>query len=208
MATRRATYERRCQSLMKKASELAALPGAEVCVVVYDSEDAGAAAAQPEVWPSAEEAARLFRKLKAMPEGRFKKTMSQLQFLQNRVSKVREQVKKSAVVNGELESSALLHECVAGRRPGLVGVTEKELAGLMDLVEAKMSKVRARLQQLGVGEGAHPRAAPPMENGGELGAVFCSAFEGGDGAGPSGSGCEAIEASNQGCDLGSPWAQE
>jgi hypothetical protein len=106
----------------------------------------------------------------------------------------------------------------------------------MVLVEEKMVKVRARLQQLGAagegahppaapmapnpnigelvgaGEGAHPPAAPmaPNPNGGELGAVFHSAFEGGDGAGPSGSGCDAMGAFSGGCDMEmeSPWAME
>jgi hypothetical protein len=238
MATQRATFEQRCKSLMKKASELAALPGTKACcVVVYDNEDGAAAATQPEVWPSAAEAARLFAKYKALPEGRFKKTTSQVQFLQNRVSKIREQVRKSAAVNGKFESLELLHECVAaGHHPGLVGVTAQELTDLMVLVEEKMGKVRARLQQLGAaGEGAHPPAAPmapnpnggelvgagegahlpaapmvPNPNGGELGAVLHSAFEGGDGAGPSGSGCDAMGAFNGGCDMEmeSPWDME
>jgi hypothetical protein len=237
MATRRAAFEQRCKSLMKKASELAALPGTKACcVVVYDNEDGGAAAAQPEVWPSAAEAAQLFAKYKAMPEGRFKKTTSQIQFLQNRVSKIREQVRKSAAANGKLESLELLHECVAGHHPGLVGVTAQELTDLMVLVEEKKVKVRARLQQLGAagegahppvapmapnpnvgelvgaGEGAHPPAAPmaPNPNGGELGAVFHNAFKGGDGAGPSGSGCDAMGDFSGGCDMEmeSPWAME
>ncbi|PUZ45451.1 hypothetical protein GQ55_8G224400 [Panicum hallii var. hallii] len=193
---------------MKKTSEIAALCGARACVVVYDG-DAGAAA-RPEVWPSAAEAARLFRKYRGMPEGSsFKKATDQLQHLAARFARV----KRSEDANGERDAAALLHESLAGRRPGLAGATDKELAALKVLVERRMKEAKERLRQLGAGEeGVHPPAAPTAPNGGELGAVLYSASGGrDDGAGPSGSGSpDPMEAFDQGCecDLGFSWIEE
>jgi len=174
--SRRATFKRRCRGLMKKTSEIAALCGARACVVVYD---AGAgAAAPPEAWPSAAEAARLFRKYRGMPEGSsFKKATGQLQHLAARFARVRGQVKRSEVENGERDAAALLHERMAGRRRSLAGATGKELAAVKDLVERRLREAKERLRQLGAGEGVvvHPAAVaapPPAPIGGELGAVF------------------------------------
>ncbi|KAG2558634.1 uncharacterized protein LOC120685105 [Panicum virgatum] len=191
---------------MKKTSEIAALCGARACVVVYDA-DAGAAA-RPEVWPSAAEAARLFRRYRGVPEGSsLKKATGQLQHLAARFARVRGQVKRSEDANGERDAAALLHErMVAGRRPGLIagGATGKELAALKDLVGRRLREAKERLRQLGAGEGVvHPPAvvapapAPAPNGGGELG------------AGPSCSGSsDAMEAFNKGCDLGFSWIEE
>ena len=138
-----------------------------------------------------------------------------MQHLASLFARVRGQVKRSEVENGERDAAVLLHERMAGRRPaGFAGATGKELASVKDLVERRLREAKERLRQLGAGEDAvvHPAvavapAAAPF--GGELGAVFYGASGGSDGAGPSGSGsAAAMEAFNQGCDLGFSWSEE
>ncbi|RLM69980.1 hypothetical protein C2845_PM17G13060 [Panicum miliaceum] len=186
---RRATYKRRCRGLLKKTSEIAALCGARACVVVYDGDAGAGAAARPEVWPSAAEAAALFRRYRGMPEGSsFRKATDQLQHLAARFARVRGQVRRSEDENGERDAAALLHERVAaGRRPGLLaGATDKEVAALKALVERRMREAKERLRQLGAGA--------PAPNGGELGAVLYGSSELGSGSGSP----DAMEAFDQG----------
>ncbi|KAF8663011.1 hypothetical protein HU200_055600 [Digitaria exilis] len=150
--SRRVTHKKRCKALMKKTSELTTLCGVKACVVVY-----GEGEAQPEVWPSASEARDVLEKFKDMPEiGRFKKTQNQEDFIQGRISKLREQVCKLDLVNREHETSRLLLESMEGRRPGLVGTNVEELTNLNRMVEEKMAKVKELLHQQVVREGAVP----------------------------------------------------
>ena len=149
-ATRRATYKRRCQSLEKKASELTTLCGIKMCVVVY-----GDGKAQPEVWPSDAEAKKLLKKFKDMPDvGSFKKIQNQEEFLHSRTLRLHEQVSKLDHENREHETLVLLYDSLDGRCPGLVGTTKDELVSLREMVEMKMSKAKARLQELVIERGA------------------------------------------------------
>ncbi|CAO2180398.1 unnamed protein product [Urochloa humidicola] len=152
-STRRATYKKRCKGIMKKTSELVRLCGIKACVVVY-----GEGEAQPEVWPSASEARQVLKKFKDMPLelGKFKKMQNQRDFLQGRISKLRDQVCKLDRENCEVETRDLLYESMDGRRPGLDGTTMEELTNLNSLVEMKMAKAKELLQQLLVGQGALP----------------------------------------------------
>ncbi|KAG0530545.1 hypothetical protein BDA96_05G195900 [Sorghum bicolor] len=151
-ATRRATYKRRYQSLVKKASELTTLCGTNMCVVVYaDSK------AQPDVSPSDEEAKKLLKKFKDMPNvDSLKKTQSQAEFLQRRTFKLHEETSKLDQENRERETLVLLHDSLDGHRPGLVGTTKDELLSLKEIVEMKMNKAKARIEQLVGGKEALP----------------------------------------------------
>ncbi|KAF8673240.1 hypothetical protein HU200_048792 [Digitaria exilis] len=217
--TRKAAYKRRCRSLMKKTSELVTLTGTKACVVVYGESDdvAGAMAPVPEVWPSSAEATTLLTKFKEIPDdSRLKWTRNHEQHLEERVLKVREEAKRLEAKNSEFATSKLLHQSLAGLRPGLEGTTSMELVKLNDMVVEKMGKLWARMLELGlVGEGVHdahpPRLPaiggeldavvggalgvagggghPPMamnDNGGELAAVVGGALTAGDSSGGDG----------------------
>lgn len=150
--SRRATYKRRCQGLMKKASELASLCGAKACVLVY-----GEGKAQPEVWPSYEEARRLLTKYRDMPElGRFKKAENQMDFLGDRVSKLRGMVDRSEIENNRREALDILNEKVVnGGRPDLFETSTKVLNSLQKVVTKRKRQAIERLRELGAG--------PPLE---------------------------------------------
>ncbi|CAO2203098.1 unnamed protein product [Urochloa humidicola] len=152
-STRRVTYKKRCKGIMKKTSELVALCGVKACVVVY-----GEGETLPEVWPSSSEARQVLKKFKDMPElGKFKKMQNQRDFLQGRITKLRDQVCKLDRDNCEIETRDLLYESMEqGRRPGLDGTTIEELTNLNSLVEMKMARGKELLQQLLVGQGTLP----------------------------------------------------
>jgi hypothetical protein len=149
-ATRRATYKRRYQALTKKAGELVTLCGIKICIVVY-----GDGLATPELWPSDAEAKKLLKKFKDMPNvGSFKKIQNQEEFLHSRTVRLHEQVSKLDHENHERETLVLLYDSLDGCRPGLIGTTKDELISLREMVETKMSKAKARLQELVVEQGA------------------------------------------------------
>ncbi|KXG28889.1 agamous-like MADS-box protein AGL80 [Sorghum bicolor] len=157
-ATRRATYKRRSQGLEKKASELTTLCGIKLCVVVY-----GEGEAQPKVWPSDEEAKDLLMKFNNMLDvSSLKKTKNQEDFLHSRSLKLHEQVSKLELENRERETLDLLHDSMYGERPSLIGTDKDELLSLRDMVEMKMRKIKARLQQLVVGQGVLPQPLPQV----------------------------------------------
>ncbi|KAG0530543.1 hypothetical protein BDA96_05G195700 [Sorghum bicolor] len=157
-ATRRATYKRRSQGLEKKASELTTLCGIKLCVVVY-----GEGEAQPKVWPSDEEAKDLLMKFNNMVDvSSLKKTKNQEDFLHSRSLKLHEQVTKLELENRERETLDLLHDSMYGECPSLVGTDKDELLSLRDVVEMKMRKIKARLQQL-VGQGVLPQPLPQTQ---------------------------------------------
>ncbi|CAN6323392.1 unnamed protein product [Urochloa humidicola] len=157
-STRRATFKKRRKGLMKKASELATLCDVDACVVVY-----GDGEAQPEVWPDdVAKVAEVLARFRAMPElDQCKKMMDMEAFLGQRVDKLREQLHRAQRESREREATILLHDAIAGRRPGgLEGLSVEEIASLGWMVENRIHGVReafARLQ----GGAAQEEAAPP-----------------------------------------------
>lgn len=90
-SVRRNALKKHTKILMKKAGEVAAMPDAKACVVVY-----GEGMAVPEVFPSHAEAVAILNQFKSMQEGaRLKKTMDQESILRERIVKLQEQVQKA-----------------------------------------------------------------------------------------------------------------
>ncbi|KAL6657404.1 hypothetical protein ACP70R_005184 [Stipagrostis hirtigluma subsp. patula] len=137
-ATRRATFKKRRNGLMKKARELSTLCGVDACLVVY-----GEGASQPEVWPSAPEAARVVARFKAMPElDQCKKMMDMNGILKQRNDKAKEQLNKAKRENRERETKLHLQQAINRRCASIVGLTAEELASLGWLVENLIRKVK------------------------------------------------------------------
>ena len=149
-STRRVTFKKRRKGLMKKASELATLCDVDACVVVY-----GEGEAQPEVWPDVARAARVLARFRAMPElDQCKKMMDMEGFLGQLIDKHREQLHKARRENRERETTLLLHDAMAGRRPGgLAGLSVEEIAGLGWMVENLLHSVRGAIDRF-QGQGA------------------------------------------------------
>ena len=65
--------------------------------------------------------------------------------------------------NHECETLALLYDSLGGRHPGLVGTTKGELISLREIVEMKMSKAKARLQEVVIEQGGQPEPLQAMQ---------------------------------------------
>ncbi|TVT97425.1 hypothetical protein EJB05_57330, partial [Eragrostis curvula] len=66
-----------------------------------------------------------------MPElDQCKKMMDMESFLRQRIDKLREQLHKAQRDNREREITLLLHDAIAGRRPGLADLSVEEIASL------------------------------------------------------------------------------
>ncbi|RLN41715.1 hypothetical protein C2845_PM01G36160 [Panicum miliaceum] len=160
-STRRATFKKRRKGLMKKASELATLCDVDACVVVY-----GEGESQPEVWPDVATVAQVLARFKAMPElDQCKKMMDMEGFLNQRIEKLREQLHKAQRENRERETTILLQDAIAGRRPGgLAGLSVEEIASLGWMVENRLHAVRNAMERLqGKGQEAPAAAATALQ---------------------------------------------
>ncbi|KAL5210737.1 hypothetical protein ABZP36_006360 [Zizania latifolia] len=157
-ANRRATFKKRRQGLIKKASELATLCGVDACVVVYGEGELKAT----EVWPLPPAATGVLKRLKAMPELDQYKKMTDLEgWFRQRIAKLREQVDKAKRENHEREAALLLHDVITGRR-GLDGLTIEQITSLGWMVDARLQRVNDRLQQLGEQPIPPPPAPLPL----------------------------------------------
>ncbi|XP_024314493.1 agamous-like MADS-box protein AGL80 [Brachypodium distachyon] len=136
-AARRATFRNRHDVLVKKASELSTLCNIKACVIVY-----GEGEAQPEVWSFVDEVVPILHRYKAMPEiGQCKKTVTQEDFLRQRIDKLKRQVHKAVQENRELDTACLVHKAMLGHLPRLEGLTVEEAANVGHQ-ETWLNKVR------------------------------------------------------------------
>ncbi|KAG6536679.1 hypothetical protein ZIOFF_001739 [Zingiber officinale] len=141
-ATRRTTFEKRKKGLVKKVSELATLCGVEACLVVYGPQDA--AEAEPEVWPSPAETARVATRFNSMPEMyRWRKMTDQEDFLRQRVAKLQDQLRRQDRESRELEVSLFAHEIMAGGRI-LDDADLNDAMGLVQMIDMKLKLILSR----------------------------------------------------------------
>ncbi|XP_073104812.1 agamous-like MADS-box protein AGL80 [Elaeis guineensis] len=141
-STRRATLKKRSKGLVKKVSELSTLCDVKACLVVYEPQES-----LPVVWPSVHEAARLVARFRSMPEmEQSKKMMNQEGFLQQRVVKLQDQLRKNQRENREIQTTLLMYEGLAGRSLHNVGM--EEVASLAWMLEMRMKMVQQRIEML------------------------------------------------------------
>ncbi|KQK04007.1 hypothetical protein BRADI_2g11163v3 [Brachypodium distachyon] len=143
-AARRATFRNRHDVLVKKASELSTLCNIKACVIVY-----GEGEAQPEVWSFVDEVVPILHRYKAMPEiGQCKKTVTQEDFLRQRIDKLKRQVHKAVQENRELDTACLVHKAMLGHLPRLEGLTVEEAANVGWMVQMKIKSLGDRIANL------------------------------------------------------------
>ncbi|XP_037445530.1 agamous-like MADS-box protein AGL80 [Triticum urartu] len=107
-SARRNALKKHTKILMKKAGEVAAMPDAKACVVVY-----GEGMAVPEVFPSHGEAVAILNQFKSMQEAaRLKKTMDQESILRERIVQLQEQVQKARREEQDQHTKILLYKAL------------------------------------------------------------------------------------------------
>ncbi|XP_010271057.1 PREDICTED: agamous-like MADS-box protein AGL80 [Nelumbo nucifera] len=141
-SARRTTFKKRKNGLMKKVSELSTLCGVSACAIIYSPYDK-----QPDVWPSASDAQRVLARFKNLPEmEQSKKKMNQEVFLRQRISKLKEQLKRQEKDNRKHEMTILMYQTLAGK--SLNDVLIGDLNDLAWLVDEKLKEIQERIEQL------------------------------------------------------------
>ncbi|XP_044954634.1 agamous-like MADS-box protein AGL80 [Hordeum vulgare subsp. vulgare] len=150
-STRRASFRKRLNGLMKKGAELATMCGVKTCVVVYSEGEA-----EPKVFPSHDKAVVILNEYKSMPDlGRCKKTMDQEAFLTKRIAKLHDKVDKARRECQDSEIRYLLYNIMHGNHPGLVDLSVEELARVGWKVEELLKSLGERMAKIQV------QAPPP-----------------------------------------------
>ncbi|KAL5077058.1 hypothetical protein RYX36_016042 [Vicia faba] len=89
-SSRRATYNKRKSSLLKKVNEISILCGIEACVVVYGENNV-----EPEVWPTGPETQNVLHKFHSLSELERNKRAEDLEgYLKKSIEKSHEQLRK------------------------------------------------------------------------------------------------------------------
>ncbi|XBI43175.1 hypothetical protein VPH35_107984 [Triticum aestivum] len=161
-SARRNALKKHTKILMKKACEVAAMPDAKACVIVY-----GKGMAVPEVFPSHDEAVAIMSQFKSMQEGaRLKKTMDQESILRERIVKLQEQVQKATREKQDQDNKILLYKAL---KSGHLPDTIEELTSLgskVDSILKSLSECTTKMSgQPPVDQAQVPYAPPQQQEG-------------------------------------------
>ncbi|XP_037482144.1 agamous-like MADS-box protein AGL80 [Triticum dicoccoides] len=116
------TFEKCRNSLMKMAGELGTMCNTKACVLVY-----GEGSSVPDVFPFHADAVPILNRYKDMPDlVQFKNTVSQEEFLIQRITKLKEEANKFQRERENREILILLHKAMLG---GILDVHELTLVG-------------------------------------------------------------------------------
>ncbi|KAF5735029.1 hypothetical protein HS088_TW15G00528 [Tripterygium wilfordii] len=109
-ATRKSTFRKRKNGLIKKISELSTLCGIQACLIIYSCWDS-----KPFVWPSIDGVNQALGRFKSMSEEeQAKRRMDQEGFIQQRIEKTERKLMKQCLANRELEMTNVMFKCLTG----------------------------------------------------------------------------------------------
>lgn len=146
-ASRKATYNKRKNGLLKKVSELSILCGVPACAIIY-----GEQGTRLDTWPpSPISVRRVISKFLEMPAmEQSKKMVDQEGFLQDRVARADEQLKKLRKDNREMEMTCVMLRALEGSvAPGwFEGLTMLDLTDLEWVIDQTMKQVDQMQEKL------------------------------------------------------------
>ncbi|KAK7305529.1 hypothetical protein VNO77_43435 [Canavalia gladiata] len=146
--SRKATYKKRKKGLLKKIDELTTLCGIEACAIVYSPFDP-----EPEVWPSQWGVQKVLSKFRTMPElEQHKKMVNQETFLQERIQKSKEQMKKQVKDNREKEMNMLMFQCLSAGTVLHENMTGVDFHDLGFMIEKNLKDINRRLETMSIHE--------------------------------------------------------
>ncbi|KAJ0964089.1 hypothetical protein J5N97_029211 [Dioscorea zingiberensis] len=170
-STRKATFKKRKQGLLKKIRELSILCDVKAFAIIY-----GLNEAFPEIWSSTQEKMEVLLQFMGVPEFlRYKKMMNQETFLHQQVMKLQEQVHKYERENRELERMVLLGESLLGKN--LHEIDLEAISSLSWMVDTKLKAVEEKVMKMKGGVGSNVVLVEEGNGEGEHGLV------GGEGVG-------------------------
>ncbi|MED6192363.1 hypothetical protein PIB30_009442 [Stylosanthes scabra] len=147
-SSRRITYKKRKKGLMKKINELSTLCGVDACAIVYNSRQDSHPLDEPEVWPSREGVEKVvekFRKMSTLDQN--KKRMDHVDYLNLRISKEKERLKKKRNENSEKEFTLRMHDFMRTKQLP-ENLTMFDLNTMAYYTDMKLREVEMRMQKL------------------------------------------------------------
>jgi len=149
-ATRKATYKKRKNNLLKKVDELSTLCGIEACAIVQGPHEP-----QPHIWPSPWGVHRVLSKFRTMPElEKNKKMMNHETFMTQRVLKAKEKVEKLRKGNREQEMTMIMFQCLNAEKIVHDDMSMIDLNDLAWLIDQNLKDIDRRLEE--VDNNGHP----------------------------------------------------
>ncbi|XP_061356944.1 agamous-like MADS-box protein AGL80 [Gastrolobium bilobum] len=143
-AARKASYKKRVKGLLKKVNELTTLCGIEACAIIYSQYDPKLV-----VWPSPFGVHRVLSKFRTMPElEQTKKMVNQETYLNQRIAKAKEQLKKQMKDNRENEMNLLMIQSLSAMEILHNNMTLDDLNDLSWLIDQNLKNVDRRLETL------------------------------------------------------------
>ncbi|KAM7497280.1 hypothetical protein LguiA_021694 [Lonicera macranthoides] len=140
---RKSTLKRRRDGLFKKIEELSTLCDVEPAVVVYargEEEESG-------VWPSKEVTEERFRRYEFIPDvEKTLKMTTQEAYLQERVAKEMDKIKREEKKNEEKEISLIMNQLADGMKLTMLDTTQ--LNAMYAFAEESLKKLKERSKKL------------------------------------------------------------
>ncbi|GMN23109.1 hypothetical protein TIFTF001_000004 [Ficus carica] len=141
---RKATFKKRKKGLIKKVNELTTLCGIDACAIIYSPYNP-----EPEVYPSSLGVQQVLTRFRRMPEMDQSKKMVNLEsFLQQRIDKANEQLKKQRRNNREKEITQLMFRSLTGGASVLQGLNILDLNDLSSVIDQNLKEIDRRIERL------------------------------------------------------------
>ncbi|CAI8597027.1 unnamed protein product [Vicia faba] len=164
-SSRRATYNRRKSSLLKKVNKISILCGIEACVVVYGENNV-----EPEVWPPGPRIQNVLQKLYGLSKLERNKRAEDLEgYLKKRIEKSHEQLRKQILENKKKKFTNVIDKALINlhNNTDLVNINElndmkDELNDLTKFIDSNINEVEKKLESMNIEDEEH------VVNGGDM----------------------------------------
>ncbi|CAK8566083.1 unnamed protein product [Lathyrus sativus] len=141
-SARKATYNKRKKSLVKKVDELTTLCGIDACAIIYGPYDS-----RPVIWPSPSGVQEVLSKFRTASEiGQSKKIVNQESFLKQRISKVEKQLEKKWSDNREQETTMLMFQCLYAANTVSNHMSLGDLNDLAWMIDRNLKEIGRRME--------------------------------------------------------------
>ncbi|KAL5077066.1 hypothetical protein RYX36_016050 [Vicia faba] len=170
-SSRRATYNRRKSSLLKKVNEISILCGIEACVVVYGENNV-----EPEVWPPGSRTQNVLQKFYGLSKLERNKRAEDLEgYLKKRIEKSHEQLRKQILENKKKKFTNVIDKALINlhNNNDLVNINElndmkDELNDLTKFIDSNINEVEKKLESMNIEAEENQSNSGNAVNGGDM----------------------------------------